>query len=344
MKFLPDNQRKTIVSGVQPSGVPHLGNYLGALSNWRRITDNPQYQSYRFLFMIADLHCLTSSPFDPSIKSKTLTLVASYVASGIDPQRDGIEIFCQSSIPFHAQLMWLLSCITPLGLLERMTQFKDKSAKGLNSSLGLLSYPVLMACDVLLYNASLVPVGNDQVQHVELIRDIANKFNHLCEQEVFVAPEALLDQSNARIMSLTDGVKKMSKSLGGEASCIYLNDSDDAIAKKIRSAKTDSIREIYYDKQHRPEISNLLDIFCGITDTARDILLHRYSDCGSAALKSDLIAALIEHLTPIRIKITEICKDERYILDIINAGNASVLDTAKATYERVIRAMGLCAY
>ncbi len=249
---------KRLVSGIQPTGALHLGNYLGSLKNWIELLNSGKYNALMF---IADLHSITV-PYDPAmLKHNVLHTASTYLACGLDPEK--ASIFVQSDIPEHAELSWILSCFTSVGWMNRMTQFKDKSQKYKDDrvTLGLYSYPVLMAADVLLYNADFVPVGEDQKQHVELMRDISQAFNRELKTDWFVTPEPMIMGEAKRVMSLKDGTKKMSKSDDSDYSRINLTDSADMIMNKFKKAKTDSIAEITYDPDNRPDISNLLKIF-----------------------------------------------------------------------------------
>jgi len=334
------NEKKHIIlSGVQPSGPIHLGNYLGAIINWTKMISSPDHISSRFLFMLADLHTMTTGL---SINQNDIVdLVISYIACGVDGKNNNVSIFQQSKIPFHLELMWILSCITPLGWLERMTQFKDKSQKNdQNINLGLLSYPVLMASDILLYRTTIVPVGADQVQHVEFVRDIARRTNHLVKKEVFVSPEiAINSHSVSRIMSLTDGTRKMSKSDADRDGCIYLTDTDETIQSKIKNAKTDSEYNLYYDKEKRPEIANLLNIFSAVSGNDIDDLLKIHGNRGHAKFKNALSDALIEHISPIRTKIIELKKDLSFIEEILLNGRSVASNIAKNTINSLMESI-----
>ncbi|MDM7325588.1 MAG: tryptophan--tRNA ligase, partial [Thermosynechococcus sp. Uc] len=247
--------KKRVLSGVQPTGSLHLGNYLGAIRNW--VAGQSAYENY---FCVVDLHAITVPHNPAELAANTYTVAALYLACGIDPTH--ATIFVQSHVSAHAELTWLLNCITPLNWLEDMIQFKEKAIKqGENVAVGLLDYPVLMAADILLYDADLVPVGEDQKQHLELTRDIAARVNHLFARNqppILKLPEPLIAKAGARVMSLTDGTKKMSKSDPSELSRINLLDPPDEIRRKIKRCKTDSIRGLTFDDPNRPEANNLL--------------------------------------------------------------------------------------
>jgi len=314
--------KKCVVSGIQPSGIMQLGNYLGAIKNWLPLQD-----SHDCIFFLADLHTITT-PQDPEeLRKNVILTAATYLASGLDPAK--ITIFSQSKVPQHAELGWILSCMTSLGWLERMTQFKDKGGEDkARVSLGLLSYPVLQAADVLIYKADLVPVGEDQRQHIELARDIAASFNRYVKESYFNLPEAMIMKTAARVMSLKDGTKKMSKSDPSDLSRINLIDSKDDIVQKIKKAKTDSITEIFYDKETRPEVSNLLEIFAYLTEQKIDSVVEKYKTQLMGKFKQDLAEVLIDKITPIGDKIKSLCdNDEEYVRKILFQGaqKASIL-------------------
>ena len=257
---------EVFLSGIQPSSSSlHLGNYIGAILNWKTTIKNSQLQADsndKFFWMIADLHTMTSLHNPEQIRQNIKNLLATYIACGIQPNKN-INFFLQSSVPAHCELNWILTTICPLGQLQRMTQFKDKKEKltADEINVGLLCYPVLMAGDILLYQTTTVPVGEDQKQHLEFCRDIVDRFNHIYGvNDVFTMPNALINKTTKRIMSIGDGTKKMSKSTGTDNDRIFLTDENDAIAKKIKVAKTDSIMGIFSDES-RPEITNLINIF-----------------------------------------------------------------------------------
>src|SRR5437879_1628003 len=285
--------QKRIFSGVQPTGNIHLGNYLGALRNW--VALQREYESF---FCIVNLHAITIAQNPAVLAAKTRELARIYLAVGIDPEVS--TVFVQSDVAAHAELAWLLNCVTRLSELERMTQFKDKARKqGQNVGVGYFDYPVLMAADILLYQTDLVPVGEDQKQHLELTRDIAIRFNRDYGQ-TFRVPEAFIPKVGARIMSLADPTKKMSKSdEESEAGCVMLLDSDDAVRRKFKRAVTDSGTEIRFDR-NRPAINNLLTIYHLLTNKSAEEIEEHFRGKGYAKLKEELADVTIEFLKPIQ--------------------------------------------
>ncbi|HHW09533.1 MAG TPA: tryptophan--tRNA ligase [Firmicutes bacterium] len=324
---------KRVFSGVQPSGELTLGNYLGALRNFVRL----QHEAECF-FCVVDLHAITV-PQDPAqLNRRTFDLAKLYVASGLDPKI--ATIFVQSHVPAHSELSWLLSCFTYIGELSRMTQFKEKGRKGENVSSGLLMYPVLMAADILLYDTDAVPVGEDQKQHLELSRNIAERINHHFGP-VFRVPEPLIPpkKAGARIMSLTDPTAKMAKS--GEAnSYIALLDPPEVIAKKIRAAVTDSGREVYYDEVNKPAISNLMVIYSLCSGEALETIAERYGSSGYGRFKSDLAEHVIQTLKPIQERYREL-SEPGVIEAILAEGAAKAESVAKVTLDRFRQKIGL---
>lgn len=338
----------TILSGIQPSSSSlHLGNYIGALLNWKKIAQNCNNTDDKCYFMIADLHAMTSNHNQHDLRQNIKQLVSTYIACGIEPNKDKVIFFQQSKIPAHCELCWILSTITPLGQLERMTQFKDKKNKLSSDKInaGLLYYPVLMVADIILYKANFIPVGEDQIQHLEFTRDVIQKFINIYgngdNNDIFVVPNAMIDKTSKRIMSLGDGFKKMSKSVGEDKDKIYLSDTDDQIVKKIKIAKTDSIMGIYYDKDNRPEVSNLINIFSAIS--GRDIadISDEYREKNTKSFKDDLTQLLISEITPIRKKQAELLKDETRLMKILEEGNEIANDVANNTLINVKKTVGL---
>ena len=304
-----------VVSGIQPSGAMQLGNYLGAIKNWL-----PLQSKHQCLFFLADLHTITV-PQDPQeLRRNVIATAATYLASGLDPKQ--AILFSQSNVTEHAELGWILSCMTSIGWLERMTQFKDKGGDDkARASLGLFSYPVLQSADVLIYKADLVPVGEDQRQHLELARDIAASFNRYVNHEYFKLPDAMIMKSAARIMSLRDGTSKMSKSDPSDYSRINLIDEPDLISQKIKKAKSDSIAEISYDKEGRPEVSNLLEIYAALTDRTIADIVSQYSGKLMGQFKNDLADVVIEKISPIGKRIKYLCNnDESYVRQVLKDG------------------------
>ena len=323
---------KRIFSGAQPTGNVHLGNYLGALRNWVKLQH--EYESF---FCIVNLHAITV-PQDPKLlEGKTRELARIYLAVGIDPNVS--TIFIQSDVPEHAELTWVLNCVARMGELERMTQFKDKARKQQeeNVSVGLFDYPVLMASDILLYQTDLVPVGDDQKQHLELTRDIAIRFNRDYGQ-TFKVPDPYIPKVGARIMSLSDPSKKMSKSDDDPNGCVMLMDDAETIQRKFKRAVTDSGTEIRFDPA-RPAITNLLEIFHLITGNSTDQVEERFAGKGYAQLKGDLADVTVEFLRPIQQNLREI-SDER-LDEILTLGRDKARNIAKATLNEVFNRTGL---
>jgi tryptophanyl-tRNA synthetase (EC 6.1.1.2) len=330
--------RKRILSGVQPTGNLHIGNYFGAIRNW--VNNQADYENF---FCVVDLHAVTVPHHPQDLAQHTRQVAGLYLACGIDPQLS--TIFVQSHVPAHAELAWLLNCITPLNWLERMIQFKEKAIRqGENVGMGLLDYPVLMAADILLYRADLVPVGEDQKQHLELTRDIAQRFNYLFakdSQPILPIPEPLIRAEGARVMSLTDGTCKMSKSDPQEMSRINILDSPDAIAKKIKRCKTDMWRNIEPDNPDRPECQNLVTIYGLATGKSSEELRAECANFkGWGDFKPALTEALIEHLRPIQQKYTEVMQEQGYLEQILAEGKAKASAIANETLTQVKSAMG----
>ena len=323
--------RKRIFSGAQPTGNLHIGNYIGALRNWAEL--QREYDSF---FCIVNLHALTS-PQDPkSLREKTRELARLYLASGIDPKIS--TVFVQSDVPEHAQLTWILNCVTRIPELERMTQFKEKARKQREKAgVGLFDYPVLMAADVLLYQTDVVPVGEDQKQHLELTRDLAIRFNR-DYGETFRVPDPFIPKVGAKILALDDPAKKMSKSDENPQGSIFLLDDADAIRRKIKRAVTDSGTEIRFDDT-RPAITNLLTIYQLVTGKTREEIEAHFSGRGYAHLKNELAEAVVEFLTPFQERVRAISDEE---LDrIFSEGRERASEVARATYKLVMERVGL---
>jgi tryptophanyl-tRNA synthetase len=327
-----------VVSGIQPTGDLHLGNLLGAILRWVRMQDEA-----RCLFFLADLHALTIDVDPAKLQANVREMAAALIASGIDPNKS--ILFAQSAIPAHPELAWILNCTARMGWLNRMTQFKEKSGKSREgASVGLFAYPVLQAADVLLYQATHVPVGEDQKQHIELARDIALKFNNDFDVELFIAPEPYIGGGTAaRVMSLRDGSAKMSKSDPSEQSRILLTDSDDAIAQKIRKAKTDP--EPLPDDpallEGRPEAKNLVGIMAAMTDETPAAVLQRFAGQGFGAFKPVLADAAIALLAPLRGRLIELRRDETALDAILATGAEKAAALAAPTLAEAYRAVGL---
>jgi len=305
---------KRVFSGIQPTGNLHLGNYLGAIRNW--VAMQAEYES---IFCIVDLHAITVPQNPDELRKHTREAAAAYIACGIDPKRS--IIFPQSAVTAHSELAWILNCHTPLGWLNRMTQFKEKSGKQKdNAVLGLYGYPVLMAADILGYKATHVPVGEDQKQHVELARDIAGAFNRAYGRDIFPLPEPMIQKQAARIMSLRDGTKKMSKSDESDYSRINLTDDADAIALKFRKAKSDAIEGISYEPEHRPEVANLLQIYATLTNQTVESSVAAFASAQTSAFKASLADAAVAHLAPITARMRELSGDTSAIDAILHDG------------------------
>ena len=328
-----EQSAKVMLSAIQPTHAVTLGNYLGALKNW--VKHQGQYRCY---FFAVDLHAITVRQDPKELLSNTLFAIATYIASGIDPKR--CVLFLQSQVPQHAELAWLLNCFSYMGELGRMTQYKDKSAKaGQNIPVGLFTYPVLMAADILLYNTGLVPVGADQKQHIELTRDLAIRMNGLYGPDTFVVPQPYIAQEGARIMDLANPAKKMSKSDSGESGAVYLTDSPKDIEKKFKRAVTDSGSEITYDNE-KPGVKNLLEIQTAITGIPIDQLVQQYRGKLYGHLKVDTGALVIEALQPIQARTKELLADKGELLAILRQGAAEARQVAEATLRRVYDRVG----
>ncbi|MGA1621973.1 MAG: tryptophan--tRNA ligase [Synechocystis sp.] len=326
-----------ILSGVQPTGNLHLGNYLGAIRNWVE-----QQQAYDNFFCVVDLHAITVPHTPQTLAQDTLTIAALYLACGIDLNH--ATIFVQSHVSAHSELAWLLNCVTPLNWLERMIQFKEKAVKqGENVSVGLLDYPVLMAADILLYDADKVPVGEDQKQHLELTRDIVIRINDQFgspENPVLKLPDPLIRKEGARVMSLTDGTRKMSKSDESELSRINLLDPPDVITKKIKKCKTDPQRGLWFDDGDRPECHNLLTLYALLSNQTKEVVAAECREMGWGQFKPLLTETMITALEPIQKKYADIMGDRGELESILKAGNAQANEVAQQTLAKVKNALG----
>ncbi|BAD87909.1 putative tryptophanyl-tRNA synthetase [Oryza sativa Japonica Group] len=336
----PPARKKRVVSGVQPTGLVHLGNYLGAIKNWVSLQD-----LYETLFFIVDLHAITLPYEAPQLSKATRSTAAIYLACGIDSSK--------SHVRAHVELMWLLSSSTPIGWLNRMIQFKEKSRKAGDENVGvaLLTYPVLMASDILLYQSDLVPVGEDQTQHLELTREIAERVNNLYGGRkwkkmggrggsLFKVPEALIPPAGARVMSLTDGLSKMSKSAPSDQSRINLLDPKDVIMNKIKRCKTDSFPGLEFDNPERPECNNLLSIYQIITGKTKEEVIRECENMNWGSFKTTLTDALIDHLQPIQVRYEEIMSDPGYLDGVLLEGSGKAAEIADITLNNVYQAMG----
>ena len=331
------NINKIVLSGVQPTGGLHIGNYLGAIKNF--VSMQTEYDCF---FCVVDLHAITVKQDPKLLKNNTYEVVATYLASGIDPVKS--VIFNQSNVSSHSELAWIFNCITRMGWLNRMTQFKDKAGKDKeNASSGLFIYPNLMAADILLYKATHVPVGDDQKQHLELTRDIAQKFNRDYECDgFFPIPEPIIDKNISRIMSLKNGEQKMSKSDPSDYSRISLTDSADQIEKKIKKAKTADtpMPDNNEDVSKLLEVNNLLNIFSGFSGIDKLELIEKYKGQNFSNFKNDLAEVIIEHIKPISKEIDKLMSDKAYLNQIISSGAEKASEKANVTIKEVYDIVG----
>jgi tryptophanyl-tRNA synthetase len=321
-----------VFSGVQPTGNLHIGNYLGALKNWVEIQGN-----YESIFGIVDLHAITVYQEPAELRAKILEIAALFLAAGIDPKQSTIVV--QSSVPEHAELAWMLTCVTPVGWLERMTQYKAKSAAQETVGDGLLQYPVLMAADILIYQAAIVPVGDDQAQHLELARDIAQRFNSMYG-ETFVMPATSLPLVGARVMGLDEPDKKMSKSAAGSGHAVALLDPIDQVRKKIMRATTDSLPAVDFDSAG-PGVVNLLSIFQAFSGWPSDKMRSHFSGMRYGDLKKQVAEMVIANLGPLQKRYAEIMNEPGYLTGVLKEGAERVAPIAKSTVQLVKERMGL---
>ena len=331
-----------VVSGIKPTGNLHLGNYLGAVKQWVTLQDDIAAQGGESMFFIADLHAPTEWIAPAELSSHTIEVAATMIAAGIDPAKS--ILFNQARVPAHSEMAWLLNTVARVGWLNRMTQFKDKAGKNREgASVGLYDYPVLMAADVLLYNATHVPVGEDQKQHLELARDIATKFNGDYGVELFTLPAPLISKAAPRIMSLRDGTAKMSKSDPSDASRINLVDSDDMIVQKIRKAKSDAdaLPEIAKDLEGRPEARNLVTIYAALAGSSTDSVLGEFAGQGFGAFKPALADLAVATLGPIRDRLTALLEDRAGVAAILDQGADRARSLAAPTLRAAQDAVGL---
>ena len=325
-----------VFSGVQPTGNLHLGNYLGAIRNFARLQDDNEC-----LYCVVDMHAVTVWQDPQVLKKNTREVTAAFLASGIDPKAH--IVFNQSCVPQHAEIAWIFNCVARMGWLSRMTQFKDKAGKDReNVSVGLFSYPTLMAADILIYLATHVPVGEDQKQHLELTRDIAQKFNNDFATDLFPLPERLIFGEATRVMSLRDGTKKMSKSDPSDYSRIMLKDSVDSIVQKIKKAKTDPhpLPLTKEEAKKRPEALNLITIYASLNDMSVDKVIEQYSGKEFLKFKNDLAELSSEKLKPISLEIKKLMNDQSYLDDIIKKGKEKATFVAEPVISKVYEIVG----
>ena len=329
-------QKKVMLSGIQPSGDLHLGNYLGAIKNWVERTD--EFDNYYFM---ADLHTITVRQNPADLRRRTLEQLALYIACGLDPEKN--TLFIQSHVPQHAELGWVLQCYTMFGELSRMTQFKDKSSKHAeNVNGGLFTYPTLMAADILLYQPDLVPVGHDQKQHCELTRDVAQRFNSVYG-DVFKIPEPFIPETGARIMSLNAPDSKMSKSM--PEGCVFLMERPEDIQRKFKRAITDSDTEncVRFDPENKPGVANLMSIYSAVTGLSFEQIEAEFAGCGYGKFKPVVGDAVIEHLRPIREEATRLLKDKAYLEGVYRDGAQKASYVAEKTLRKVYKKVGFVA-
>ncbi len=325
--------KKRMLSGIQPSGDLHLGNYLGAIVNWKQRSD--EYENFYFM---ADMHTITVRQDPAELRRRSLNQLAQYIACGLDPEKN--VLFLQSHVPAHAQLAWVLNCYTMFGELGRMTQYKDKSEKHKdNINAGLFTYPVLMAADILLYQPDFVPVGEDQKQHVELTRDIATRFNNIYG-EVFKVPEPYIAKAGARIYGLSTPDSKMSKSI--PEGCVFLMDSPDEIRRKFKRAVTDSDTEnpVRYDKANKPGVANLMNIYSTVTGKSFEEIEKEFAGQGYGVFKPAVADAVIERLAPIREEATRLLQDKAYLNQVYKEGAEHAAYVANRTLSKVYKKVG----
>lgn len=336
---MAEEKRKRILSGIQPTGTPTLGNYIGAVRNWALLQSD-----YECLYMVADLHSLTVRQVPAELRRRTRELAALLLAVGIDPKNH--VLFVQSHVPAHTQLSWVLACNTQFGELSRMTQFKDKSAKHAdNINGGLFTYPALMAADILLYQADFVPVGDDQKQHVELCRDVAIRFNNIYG-DVFTIPQAYIPRVGARIMSLTDPTSKMSKSDKDPNGCVHLLETPEEIMRKFKRAVTDSDTSencVRYDPAEKPGVANLMQIYSCATGESFDEIEKEFLGRGYGAFKTAVGDAVVEQLRPIREETKRILADKAYLESVYRMGAEKAAATANKTLRKVYKKLGFIA-
>jgi len=328
-----EEKKKVIFSGIKPSGELTLGNYLGAIKNWVKLQD--EYDCY---FCVVDLHAITVRQEPKDLRRRTLEILSIYLASGIDPEKN--TLFIQSHVPAHSEASWLLTCYSYMGEMSRMTQYKDKSKKsGENIGAGLFNYPILMASDILLYRTNLVPVGKDQLQHLELARDLAERFNRLYSP-TFIIPEPYIAKTGAKIMDLQDPTKKMSKSEENQNGYILIMDPPSVIRKKISRAVTDSIGVVKYSDD-QPGVKNLMTILGSITGMSMEEIEIKYKYKGYAEFKKDIAEVIINELEPIQKKVNEYMADKKYLENIYKSGAEKANYVAMKTLRKIQKKIGL---
>ncbi len=333
MNDVQKDKKPILLSGIQPSGHLALGNYVGAMRNWVQLQ-----QDYLGIFMVVDMHAITVRQKPADLRNRCLSFAAQYLAAGINPQEN--IIFMQSHVPQHAQLAWVLNCFTYMGELNRMTQFKDKSERHEdNINAGLYTYPALMAADILLYQTDLVPVGADQKQHLELTRDIANRFNNTYSP-TFKVPEPFIPKSGARIMSLQDVTKKMSKSDSNENNYIALLDPPDVLRRKIKRAVTDSASEISIKSLKRPGIGNLLTIYSVLNELKPEEVVSQFEGQQYSGFKNELVDSLLAFLEPFQQRYADIMSEKDYLSGILDEGATRARHLASKTISKVYRKLG----
>lgn len=332
-----DAPKKRVFSGIQPTGAFTLGNYIGAVRNWPLLQDE-----YDCIYCVVDQHALTIRQVPAELRKRSYEAAAMLLASGIDPEKS--LVFIQSHVPQHSQLAWVLSCNAQYGELGRMTQFKDKSSKHAdNINTGLFTYPVLMAADIMLYNAHYVPVGGDQKQHVELARDIAQRFNG-AYSETFVLPEPMIPKVGARVMSLQEPAKKMSKSDANEKSFVLMTDSADVIMKKFKSAVTDSDGVVRYDVENKPGISNLMGIYSVMTGKGFEEIEKEFDGQGYGTFKTAVAESVIETLKPVQDEYNRILSDKAYLESTLKDGAEKARYQANKLLNKVYRKVGFAQF
>ncbi|KAF8924927.1 Tryptophan--tRNA ligase, mitochondrial [Dissophora ornata] len=344
-------EKPIIFSGIQPTGQPHLGNYLGAISNWVALQEQAHKDNETLLFSIVDLHAITLPQNPDKLRRERHDMAITLLACGIDPEK--CILFEQSRVSGHSELAWILNCVTPVGWLARMTQWKSKLGvtKGIKSiedvsatdglNLGLLAYPVLMAADILLYRATKIPVGEDQIQHLELARDIALTFNKVVKKPFFPLPRPMITETK-RVMSLRDPSKKMAKSDPSDQTRINLVDTPDIISSKIKRAVTDSIRGISYDRDERPAVANLVEIYAAMNRVSVEDVVKEHADSSNAVFKEALVDVLVSRLKPIQEEMARLDKEDGYVRSVLHFGATRATEMARPNLKEVQKLMGLC--